>query len=224
MTLFWTTPIDYPLWFVRDLMCMSLFAPVFYFMMKYLKGYAVLLLAIGYVCAFSVNITGFHPRAIMFFGAGAYFGIYKKNFLVLFKKYKRIIIPLSIALLVTATLYNGKSAHIYLVNAFSLFGTGAVLLLIDFLIVKNMKIKKMLLHLAGASFFIYALHLIYITGWIRGAFEKFSFFSTETRMVITYFTAPFIILAICLGIYYLMQKIFPTILSVLIGGRKTKMI
>jgi uncharacterized membrane protein len=220
--LFWTSPIDYPLWFVRDLMCMSIIAPVFYFMIKYLKGYTVLLLAIAYVCALSVNVPGFHPRTIMFFGAGAYFGIYKKNFLLFFKKYQRIIMPLAIALLIAATLYNGEPAHIYLINAFSVFGIGAILIAMNFLIEKNIKIKKTLLYLSGASFFIYALHLIYITGWVKGSFEKLSFFSVEIRMVIMYFTAPIIILAVCLGIYFFVKKLSPPLLSVLVGGRKIK--
>ena len=41
--LFWHTPVNYPLWFLRDLICMSALSPLFYAFFKYLKIYGLLL-------------------------------------------------------------------------------------------------------------------------------------------------------------------------------------
>ena len=79
--LFWHTPANYPMWFLRDLLCMSVLAPLFYLFFRFLKGYGVLILVILYLSAWETDVAGLSMSAIMFFGAGAYMGIYKKNIL-----------------------------------------------------------------------------------------------------------------------------------------------
>lgn len=79
--LFWHTPVNYPLWFLRDLICMSALSPLFYAFFKYLKIYGLLILLALYLSVWETNIAGLSMTAIMFFGAGSYMGIYKKNVL-----------------------------------------------------------------------------------------------------------------------------------------------
>ena len=47
--LFWHTPVNYPLWFLRDLICMSALSPLFYAFFKYLKIYGLLILLALYL-------------------------------------------------------------------------------------------------------------------------------------------------------------------------------
>ena len=77
--LFWHTPVNYPLWFLRDLICMSALSPLFYAFFKYLKIYGLLILLALYLSVWETNIAGLSMTAIMFFGAGSYMGIYKKE-------------------------------------------------------------------------------------------------------------------------------------------------
>ena len=44
-----TTPFNYALWYLRDLMTMVVLAPAFYALFRYLRGWGLLLLAINYV-------------------------------------------------------------------------------------------------------------------------------------------------------------------------------
>ena len=68
------------MWFLRDLLCMSVLAPLFYLFFRFLKGYGVLILVILYLSAWETDVAGLSMSAIMFFGAGAYMGIYKRTF------------------------------------------------------------------------------------------------------------------------------------------------
>ena len=39
---FWGGPINYPLWYIRDLICLSLLAPLFYYLIRYVKWGSIL--------------------------------------------------------------------------------------------------------------------------------------------------------------------------------------
>lgn len=64
--LFWHTPVNYPLWFLRDLICMSALSPLFYAFFKYLKIYGLLILLALYLSVWETNIAGLSMTAIMF--------------------------------------------------------------------------------------------------------------------------------------------------------------
>ena len=53
--LFWHTPVNYPLWFLRDLICMSALSPLFYAFFKYLKIYGLLILLALYLSVWETN-------------------------------------------------------------------------------------------------------------------------------------------------------------------------
>lgn len=74
-------PINYPFWFIRDLMGVMLLSPLVYFLVRKFKHYVVCLFGICWLIDCWYDVTGFSIFAIFFFSAGAYWGIFKKDFI-----------------------------------------------------------------------------------------------------------------------------------------------
>lgn len=100
-------PINYPFWFIRDLMVVMLFSPLVYFLVKRMKHYAVIVLGALWMTGCWFGVSGFSLDAFFFFSAGAYFGIHKKSFLM-----QNAVLPLAVvyALFAIVQLSSGKKS------------------------------------------------------------------------------------------------------------------
>ena len=78
--------------------------------------------------------------------------------------------------------------------------------------------SEILTWLAGASFFVYALHTVYLTDWVRGFLQRVLGTSLSGTSISYALIAPTVCL-ICLACYTFMKKFMPRTLSVLCGTR-----
>lgn len=214
----WTGPADYPLWYLRDLICMTVVAPVFYLLCKYLRALAPILLIAFYLSGLSIPVTGFGSTAITFFGIGAFLGFNKLNIVGLCSKVKWPSIISAIVLLVIATINNAAPVHAVLERVFVLVAIVACINFVDSF--KDDTVLK-LSSLSAAVFFVYAAHEVYILGWCNGAFMRV-FGTTVCSCSIRYFVEPFVVLLLCLGLFWLLKKIMPRTLGFACGGRVNK--
>lgn len=217
-TLFWHTPVNYPLWFLRDLICMSVLTPLFYLFFRYLKVYGLLILATLYLSGRETHMAGLSMSAFMFFGTGAYMGIYKKNILEFCSKYRYPAAVTAILALCCATMFNGREWHIYIVRVYVLSGIVTAFNLMDWLINKETW-KNLFCNLSATVFFIYAAHEIYIINWTKGFFSRTPLVDSGGGLLLSYLLIPFITLAVCLGLYFFLNRIAPRTLALLVGGR-----
>lgn len=221
--LFWLGPINFPLWYLRDLICMSLLTPLFYYLFKYIKVYGLLILIVLYLTAWEINIRGFSTTAFMFFGLGAYWGIYKRNILEFCLKVKLICGVGALLLLCCAIYNNGYELSEYFTRFFVLLGVITAINIMNW-VVKHKLWKKKLCSLSVTVFFIYAVHEIYIINWVRGALARIFVADTGWLLLLKYVLIPVITVSICLVLYFLLNKIAPGLLAFLVGGRvRTKM-
>lgn len=160
-------PIDGPLWFVRDLLILSLLTPLLYILNKYGRIYCLLL---GAICMiFNIWPPFFFLSSIgfFFFWLGSYF---QQNNINLFSgncKYRRLFVYI----LVSITLIWGVTSHGAGViiedisrNIFVIFG---VFSMFDYALylTRNELLTNKLKELSAASFFIYAAHYgLYLGG------------------------------------------------------------
>ena len=77
------TPINYPLWYMRDLIVLVLLSPLIYLLIKYLKFIPILIFGIVYFASIKLDVVRFDllSQTLFFFPLGAYFAIEKRNIL-----------------------------------------------------------------------------------------------------------------------------------------------
>lgn len=216
--LFWLGPVNFPLWYLRDLICMSLLTPLFYYLFKYIKVYGLLILVALYLTTWEINIKGFSMTASMFFGLGAYFGIYKRNILEFCLKVKSISGIGALLFLCCAIYSNGYELSEYFIRPFVLLGVITAINIMNW-VIKHEYWKKKLYRLSVTVFFIYAVHEIYIINWVKGAFARIFVADTGGGLLLNYILVPVITINICLVLYLLLDKAVPKTLAFMMGGR-----
>lgn len=215
---FFTGPIDFPLWFLRDLMLMSLLAPLLYLVFKRFPWVSLAVLVLVYLSPWDPFIPTM--RSIFFFSLGAWLGTTKRNMLALCRKVK---IPAAIGmviLLLAATKQVGRPLHTLLLRAFYPFGMVVFMNFCDRLI-DNERTCYRLCDLAGAVFFIYAAHEIYVLGWTKGILLRLLGDSMAATWI-RYFLVPVFVILICLVLYNMLNRIAPRALAFACGGRSQK--
>lgn len=209
-------PICFQFWFIRDLMVVMLFSPVVYLLVKRLRKYAVLCLGILWGFSWWFDVVGFNSGAFFFFSAGAYFSIYRKSFLTLLKP----ILPMAVisyGLIVMVELcFKGQVWCSYLHNIGILVGIVLVIALsARFIKTEEWRANSFL---SDSSFFIYAYHAMPLAFGVKILFKLLQP-RTDGMILGLYLLCPAVTILIGLALYYLLQKYFPKVTSVITGGR-----
>lgn len=212
----WSGPADFPLYFLRDLMIMSLFAPLWYLVVRRFKWLSLAVLVLVYVSPLNPSIPAM--RAIFFFLMGAWLGIWKINMLEICRRVKIPSFILAAVLLLIATYYNSSGYHEWLLRAFYPFAMITFLNICDKLTL-NEKCCSKLVSLSGAVFFVYATHEIFILGWVKGLFLRL-FGTGLAASWISFIFVPIVVLCVCMLLYYVLNRIMPKTLAFVCGGRK----
>ena len=214
--LFWFVkgPINFPLWYLRDLIVLSILAPFLYYPIQ--KG-PNLFLAFLFLLYFASTQMDFYP-SLTFFGVGCWFAITQKNIWTFCQQKKYHAYLLAFVFSTMATAFWGRQ-HIqaYLWLVFAPFGMISFINIYDSLITKT-RIAKYSLKLSETVFFIYAAHEIYILGWTKGFLLRLAGEGLVGHWI-CYFAAPLLTLLLCLALFYLLKKLTPKLLSFFCGGR-----
>ena len=211
----WSGPADFPLYFMRDLMIMSIVAPLWYLIVKRLKWPSLVLLVLVYISPLKPGIPGM--RAIFFFGIGCWLGIWKYNMLEIAQRVKWPAAVLAAVTLLVASYFNASPYHEWMLRAFYPFGMLTFMNICNRLI-DNEKTCDRLCRLSAAVFIIYASHEILILGWTKGIFMRV-FGEGLAGAWISYLGVPVVVLCVCLLLYWILNRIMPKTLSFICGSR-----
>ena len=155
-----TGPYNLPLWFLRDLIVVTILTPIIYYVIKKLGLFIIGVLFLAYVSRIWILLPGFHITAFFYFSTGAYFALNKINTIQFVNKYKQLFLPLCIILLVATVIYDGTNTIIGQ-NIYPLFvctGVFTSFYIASRCIVKyDIKPNRMLV---SSCFFIYAIHAV----------------------------------------------------------------
>lgn len=152
----------------------------------------------------------------LFFYAGAFLAKYKCN-LFLFDRYGFFITLTYIFILVIDVLTKWWKFNSYIHNIGILFGMISVLFLTRFSISKEW-IRKKLLKAADYSFFVFAIHLTILLFCKKLVFKYFNP-NTDLEFLFLYLLLPVLIIFISIFIYTCVERFFPKVLEIIIGGR-----
>jgi peptidoglycan/LPS O-acetylase OafA/YrhL len=218
-----TGPFDLPLWFLRDLIVVTVFAPAIYWVVKRLKIWGIIVLFIAYISRIWLQVPGFSIGAFFMFALGAYFAVNSLNIVTIAQRYKALIVPICIALFVfSVTTYNTSNISFQTLSlVYVPFGVFTAFYIASKLI-ERYRIKPNKL-LVSSCFFVYAFH---------GIWDSFGPIQISSRLlhciipgesgietVVVYLTGPFLTAFICIAILYLCRKICPKLILLLSGNK-----
>lgn len=210
-----TGPYDLPLWFLRDLIVVTILTPVIYVAVRKLKAFILVILFIAYISRIWTLLPGFHIAAFFFFTIGAYFALNKINIVLFADKYKHLFIPLSTILLIIITIYDGANTIIGQ-NIYPLFiccGVFTAFYIASICIAKfNVKPNKFLI---SSCFFVYAFHGVCLPmiGTPLSFIQKILHIvipgKTGLEEGICYLLSPFITALLCILVLVVARRIQP---------------
>lgn len=217
-------PIPYQLWFMRDLIVLVIFSPFIYWITKHFRIIPVLLLFIIWLVFFKFSFVIFSDESVLFFCLGAYFAVYKSEYLSkpLSQKCYLIFTIIWILIVLFKTVLISQNSDqtvlLWLLHKISIIiGLLATWSLYDIYNDKKDNPNKAILNLSYLSFFIYAFHEPTLTIIKKGLF--FIAGASEITSVAIYFLAPIVTIIISVLLGGLIKKRIPRFYELITGGR-----
>ena len=210
------SPANFPLWFLRDLMIMTLAFPAFYYVAKLLGKYMTILSVALFIIIPMPNMTVkyiFLP--IIFFYTGISASLHNINLNSCHNYLKLLIVLSCLFCLYIEIIFNGEIAW-SIDNLFLVLGVFSFLI-IGHLFVSNHN-WQYIKTLSLGSFFIYCSHKLGPTYISKTILYKLPI-SPYYKEIAIFLLAPFLTYSICLLIYHLGKKYSPSFIKLLTGGK-----
>jgi len=220
-----TGPYDLPLWFLRDLIVVTILTPIIYYVIKKFGLFVISILFVAYISRIWTLLPGFSITAFFYFSTGAYFALNKMNIIQFVEKYKLLFVPICMILLVATTIYDGENTVIGQ-NIYPLFACTGVLTAFytgsKCIRKYNIKPNKLLV---SSCFFIYAIHFVglpligFPLWFIRDVLHLVIPGNTSFEDFICYLTAPIVTAFLCVLLLMFARRWFPK-LTLYFSGNK----
>lgn len=208
------SPANFPLWFLRDLISLVIVFPVFYWISRYGGTSAFLILTLFFIVGCSyysfINLYYVYISSIYFFYTGIFCGTKKWHLDNLQIGVKMFILICFIGLLISSCLVRGYYSY-YVNNLYLISAVGTVFIITHWC-VSHLGVTAIGI-LSSASFFVYCSHKLGPTFLSKLGFH---YLNLESDIMI-YLFSPLLTVALCLGIYYLLQRFTPKTLKILTG-------
>lgn len=211
-------PLVAPLWFLRDLLVVSLASPLVYWWVRRLRMWGIVLLGLCYASDVCPQLPGLSPVAVFFFSFGAYYSLNGKDMVV---SMRRMEVPAALAAVVffvPSVMLMGRTtpAGQLVMPFFDFFGVITTVNLFSRLAERGCRLG---MRYAKASFFIYALHCILILPYVSKAMQALLPSEHPAVLALRYVATPVVILSVCLALYVLLRCCCPKLLGLLTGDR-----
>ena len=240
-----TVPILLPFYFIRDLIVVDLFTPLFHFLLRSRDGkvspYAIVtmaLLAFLYCTQTSFIIPGFTAEAFFFFGWGAFLSLNRFELSDVFYarrwSFAIVTLILYIAMICNGFIYSRTGRIIY--PFYIVFEVITIINLLAWFVKRSYsnsllsKLKDGTIRWQDATFFIFAFHFFIlkdvfrllnrIGGALTGFYDVRSMEMANRFpyvVIMNYFLRIVIIVAICMFVYVILHKFLPRVCSILCG-------
>ena len=214
-------PANGPLWFMRDLMVVSLLAPLLHIFIKKRTTGIIFLAAttICYAAKTAIPITGFSNVAILFFSIGAYLATHNIDF-------TKIPTPIGI---ITTILYFPIQFFMNSIDENSpyidtMFLVTCIVKITATLYIVSLLFRKGVLHptpgLTKLCFILYSLHGIIIGPIIKTAYFTLNSNNNPFTAILIFFSTPVVIIAITALSHHLLTRYTPRLAAILGCNRR----
>jgi len=206
------SPICYQFWFIKDLIFLVLFSPLFLILVKKIPPLVLGFLYVNLVY-WNYDLLFFSNLAVFYFAVGLFLALNFNKILAI-----KINIHFAIIGIVWILLYfaNRFEITVYFIPLIILTGLYFVWKLYD-VVNQESSIYLRLTKWASFSFFLFALHEPILISLKKLGFAILG--KTPSVSLILYFSLPFFVFAFSIFIGFLTKKFVPNIFKVLTGGR-----
>lgn len=203
---------NFPLWYLRDLIIITLFAPLIYFIV-HRPFHIFLLLLILFIVFYPLDTPTF--RGVLYVTLGAYMGCRHINVIMYLDRIRFPLLLLFAVATILLPFVAGAPYHYNLIQFYIPLGVASTLLLGAYAYDKSLVWRRWMLRAEESVFFVYVAHEVLILSFVKGILYKIGWLST----VPGYFLCGVIVYGICLCGYYILKRLIPSVLAISLGGR-----
>lgn len=200
-----TAPANMPLWFLRDLMVVSLLTPIIYILLKRFGWYVMTPLALLYLSGIGAfAIPGLSMYSMFFFSLGAFVSIRKMDLVTAMLHYETIAYAASLLLAGLMMVSYGTPIFSSLMLCFRITGAVSVFCLAKRLLSStNLRIPKIA---SDSSYLIYLAHYVFFLSFIDQGFFHF-FGQSQASLSVHYLLCPLLKAALFVVVYVVISSL-----------------
>lgn len=218
-------PYDLPLWFLRDLIFITLLSPIIYISIRRLGLSVIIFLFCAYISRVWTSVPGFSIIGIFYFSLGAYFALKGVSMIECARRYRYVFIPLCVVFFIIDVVYDGTNTVIgQNIHPFFMFTGVFTLFYLTSVCVKKYNIQPNKL-LVSSCFFIYALHVVKLStrgtllSLVQIVLHSICPGQTVGEDIICYMISPFVTVLLCIAILIVFKRVFPKFFILCTGSR-----
>jgi len=216
------TPRNFPLWFLRDLILLTILSPIiYYFIIKHTKFYFLTIAILWFIIVQRpVDFSYYKAEPIFFFSLGAYISLFQNQILSIKINDKNLLMLSSVYIIMlfsktTFTLFTkNNEIIIILLHKFSIL-LGIILLW--FFLDKYFKNNKYILFLSRFTFLYYVFHEPILMILQRGLYGILG--ETTLISITLYILLPILMILFLTILGLAMKKYIPKITNIITGNR-----
>ena len=210
-------PIAHHLWFVRDLIVVSILSPIVYAFVKWFKAVGIFLLCILWLFRFETHLPGLSMIAIIPFSIGAYYSLNSVDFGRIFSTFAIPLIPIyMIGLFFENMKQLGDDFGVVIHQLDVIMGV----IIIVGLAYKGVSDNEWNFPdiLPRSSFFLFCYHFMPLN-FLMKVLVKLLRPDSSIGLVLIYLTSPIIIIILGVFLYWIIEKYFNRMLLLVSGKR-----
>jgi len=214
----WIDPLNYPLWFLRDLIVLSLLSPIIFYFLRYLPKFSLFTITFFWFLDTSLYIID--HDSLLFFTLGAYLALLKNNILYqkISNRYFVYLLSFYLVLLAVKSYLLTIDGSLELVLEMIIFQKSLIIIGIITVWFLMDRIKMLsLLFLTQFTFLFYVFHEPALT-----ILEKGTTSLLGRSSLVSFLSYLFLPLLILLGLTLFglfLKKYFPNFIAIVTGNR-----
>lgn len=216
----YSAPVIKPLWFIRDLFMIVLISPVIWWISILSGKWSLLLWVFPYILSIGIPLDMFGIISLCFVSLGASFAIHGISLNIFCKKYWKFIFSLFVILSTVEYFSILSDPYGILSRVNTVLGVLSVLCIARIAVLYG-KSKETMIKLGEMAFFIYVTHEfigIRSVHHIAEALCDIEGWGGTAGLLVDIILR----VAICIGLYNLLKRLYPNTLNILSGGRVNK--
>lgn len=206
-------PADAPLWFLRELILLSVLSPLIYFLLRKSGAITIIVLAILWIADIWIPNIGLWGSSTLFFCIGAFLSLLQVDIIDVLKVQKFYYLYTLLYIILLALSYITENDVILKISILSSFPVW-----ISFAAFVARSIKKPCpMFFVTGTFFVFMYH--YTIALVPPRILLYILGTTAPMQFVAYFLGTGITIVSIFILYTLLSKYLPKMTSILVGGR-----